>query len=542
MIVEPQSEKTSKQKPVRLVRSYPVSPSFWKFVKFAAICLLTLGVLFRFANLDLKPYWLDEAFTSLRLTGYTNAEVIQQLENRILTIKDIKKYQQPNSDRSSLDVIKQLAIQEPQLTPLYFVMLRAWVKSVDTSIAAIRSLSAIFSLLAFPCLYWLCLELFKSRRIAWVAIAIIAVSPIHLIYAQEARPLSLWILTTLISCATLLRAMRERTKMNWIIYAVSISVGLYSHLFTALLSISHGVYVVLYERFRLSKTSRAFFLASIAAWLTFVPWIVFGLLANRHTMDGQSQAMPLKDLVKGWIRGISLIFVDFSLNEDSPRLYFLMFLGLVCAVLLFVGGILLCFCRSASREVRLFILPMIAVPFLTLITSDFATDASRSSVARYLLSAYLGIQLAVAYVLATRMGRMVASVRYQKVWMALTGLVLAIGIASGGLMVTSEFWWHKADANVERQLAQVVNRSKKPIVIADDFFVKFLSFTHSLSPDIHFQLLSSSSVPTIPQGFSDVFLYRPSERLQTALGAKYDLQPIQAKQLLLWRLKQKTIS
>ncbi len=68
-----------------------------------------------------------------------------------------------------------------------------------------RSLPAIISLLAFPCIHWLCLELFEESITGSVAIAVIAVSPFHLAYAQEARQYSLWVLITLLSSEALLR-------------------------------------------------------------------------------------------------------------------------------------------------------------------------------------------------------------------------------------------------------------------------------------------------------------------------------------------------
>ena len=40
-------------------------------------------------------------------------------------------------------------------------------------------------------MYWLCLELFESSVTAWLAVAIIAISPFQIVYAQEARPYSL---------------------------------------------------------------------------------------------------------------------------------------------------------------------------------------------------------------------------------------------------------------------------------------------------------------------------------------------------------------
>ncbi|MEG3987264.1 hypothetical protein QUA13_08880 [Microcoleus sp. S28C3] len=48
----------------------------------------------------------------------------------------------------------------------------------------------------------------------WIAVGLLAVSPLHVLYAQEARPYCLWPALILISCASLLRAMRLETKLS----------------------------------------------------------------------------------------------------------------------------------------------------------------------------------------------------------------------------------------------------------------------------------------------------------------------------------------
>jgi len=66
---------------------------------------------------------------------------------------------------------------------------------------AIRSLSAIISLLVFPGVYWLLPGIWVVN--GWIAIALIAVSPFHILYAQEAREYSLWTVTIALSSAAL---------------------------------------------------------------------------------------------------------------------------------------------------------------------------------------------------------------------------------------------------------------------------------------------------------------------------------------------------
>ena len=82
----------------------------------------------------------------------------------------------------------------------------------------IRLLSALISLLAFPAMYWLCLELFNSKLISWAAVSLIAISPFHVLYAQEARDSSLWIVSFFVLRAALLWAIRKKQILPWIVY------------------------------------------------------------------------------------------------------------------------------------------------------------------------------------------------------------------------------------------------------------------------------------------------------------------------------------
>lgn len=204
------------------------------------LVILVLGIFFRFFNLEKKLYWIDETYTSLRFSGYTEAEMRPRFsQGQVLLNEDMQKYKQFNPETTVFDTIKSLATEDPQHPPVYYILIRYWVQLFGNSISTIRSLSAILSLLIFPCLYWLCMELFNSPNVAWTAIAIVAISPFHVLYAQEAREYGLWTVTILLSSAVLLWAMRTKTKTSWILYTVTIILGLYTYIFTALVALSH---------------------------------------------------------------------------------------------------------------------------------------------------------------------------------------------------------------------------------------------------------------------------------------------------------------
>ncbi|NES82774.1 MAG: hypothetical protein F6K10_15980, partial [Moorea sp. SIO2B7] len=166
---------------------------------------------FRFVNLEQKPYWGDEAVGLNRISGCNQSELkAVALRGDEMSVEQVLKYQSPCPEKRLIDAINALA-EVPEHPPLYYLMVRFWMQSgMKTS----RSLSALVSLLALPCIYLLCLELFESPLVGWIAIALIAISPLHVLYAQEARQYSLWTVTILLSSWAMLRAMRVNTKKS----------------------------------------------------------------------------------------------------------------------------------------------------------------------------------------------------------------------------------------------------------------------------------------------------------------------------------------
>lgn len=230
-----------------------------------------------------------------------------------ISIKDLQKYQRPNPETSAIDTIKGLAKEEPQHPPLYYAIARFWAQWFGSSPTAMRSLPVLFSLLVFPCIYWLCLELFDSSIVGWVAVGLIAVSPIFIRYAQEARQYSLWTVMILLSSVVLLRAISLKTNFSWIAYAVTVALSLYCHLLSGLVFIGHGIYVFTIERFRLSKTFTAYLLASSFGILTFTPWMAVIVINNKMlfaTTDWTKAPLPFLSLLKAWSLYLSRIFIS----------------------------------------------------------------------------------------------------------------------------------------------------------------------------------------------------------------------------------------
>jgi uncharacterized membrane protein len=160
---------------IKKSRSLSHLPQF-NWLKIFIVLTLAIGIFFRFTNIDKKFYWSDETLSSLRVSGYRISEVEQALlDGKVMDIKNLDRYQVINNEKGLIDTIKSVIIEEGH-PPLYYVILRFWSQCFGSSVGMMRSLSAVMSLLAFPCIYWLCQELFKSPLVGWISIALLAAS------------------------------------------------------------------------------------------------------------------------------------------------------------------------------------------------------------------------------------------------------------------------------------------------------------------------------------------------------------------------------
>ncbi len=132
----------------------------WMGLLFALVVIL--GIFFRFYNLERKTLWDNEIHTISVLGSHHRSQLPKEIHEKVVNIPVFYKYLHiPRESRIS-NTINNLVTKSPEHAPVYFVLLTLWVKRFGDSISSLRSLSAFISLLSFPCMYWLCMELLKS--------------------------------------------------------------------------------------------------------------------------------------------------------------------------------------------------------------------------------------------------------------------------------------------------------------------------------------------------------------------------------------------
>lgn len=126
--------------------------------------------------------------------------------------------------------------------PLYYVVLHYWIELFGTSEIAARSFSALCLIAAIPLAYILMRRLYSTRA-AGVAAVLVAFAPFLVRYSQEARMYGMVALILLFATYCLVRALQDGKRLWWVLYALAIAAGLYTHYYTVFLIAAHWVYV-----------------------------------------------------------------------------------------------------------------------------------------------------------------------------------------------------------------------------------------------------------------------------------------------------------
>ena len=166
--------------------------------------------------------------------------------------------------------------------PLYFLLLKAHIGVFGDSEGATRALSLLFGIAALPVAFALARRLFGTP-VAVATAYLLALSPIHVYYAQEARAYTLLCLLCLLSILAFLRA-RERGRIrDWSVLALLNAALLYTHYSAIFFIACEGILPALGpER---AGWRRRYFASLVLSFALFSPWM---LQAFRQTASFQT--------------------------------------------------------------------------------------------------------------------------------------------------------------------------------------------------------------------------------------------------------------
>lgn len=367
--------------------------------------LMLAGTLAASYNLRQKTFWYDEGCSMMEIIAKQPTASFGALKlpsdqllprQRVLEQASVSKHKAV----SPAELVRSLSVDAKQV-PLFYFILRGWSSLFGYSIEALRSLSVLFAVLQIPAMYWFCLQLFKSKRIALLASGLMPLSPFWLNFAQEARSYSLWALLILVSSALLLRAVRQNNAKYWISYLVSIVLSLYTQLLTIPVLAGQLGYNLLSSRLRLSRPVLVHLAVLAVTTLSFAPWLMAGLSRNGFSGLPQRASRAVDNFAGQWFSNLTSLYSAFAGQENLSSALIVLLEFIAVAVL----------CLRKDKEARNFLLPMIACSILPMLIPDLVSGGSRSVVVRYVLASFLGIFAAVAALLAAGLGSHKRSVK-----------------------------------------------------------------------------------------------------------------------------------
>ena len=496
-----------------------------RWAQLAIALVLILSIAFRLAGLSGKVYWGDEVFSSFRVAGFTLPEVAEILtDGQPRSPAELQYFQTPNADHTTADTIRALAIDDPQHPPLYFVALRwwhqVWGPIAGDGLPLRRSLSVFIGVAVLPCAYGLAWELFGSTAIAWTTVAIIGLSPFHVLYSLEVRNYGLWTLEIVGSSWLLFRAMRLNSPRAWFAYGLSAASLLYTLLFGLFTIIGQGTFLIiaLLQR-QLKRSQMVGFMGAIALAVgLWIPWlwiVISGFGTITQTTGFTSLPIELGALVHNWALNLGRLFVDWEGQGQLFPTGWAIAPGLTLGAIIFTVALTLAAAadlwrwqkRQTSQPTLAlwFIATLIFAQFIPLLLLDLKSGGFRSGVTRYWVPCYLGLQLLIAFYLGRRQFWV-----NQRTWgRSLLGLILTSQIISCSASAIAPTWWVEQGSYDHPDVAAVLNEAAAPLILSQAYIPRLVSLSYQLRPDAQIAIRPDGKVEDL-QGDRPIYLYRPS--------------------------------
>ena len=276
--------------------------------------IVIVGALVRLYHLDFQSLWLDEGWQYFMASAPTLRGVFERSLNPIAGHPPLSYF------------ISHLFLQ------------------VHDSDFFLRLPSALFGIGTLPLCY-LFVRRFTVTPVAVWTVAILALSPLHIWYSQEARLYTQLLFLSLLSTLCLCNAIERTQPRWWVLYIVIVTAGLYTHIFMAFSVLTHGLWTLLHHRRHVLAYSLSIAVVSTLFWVPMGPFLLESYKIYRlpSRVAGFSWgALPYTFFTYG--AGFSLGPSIRELHEDRSVQFIVQFLPSILAVgtvfgTLFISGI-----------------------------------------------------------------------------------------------------------------------------------------------------------------------------------------------------------
>jgi uncharacterized membrane protein len=273
----------------------------------------------------------------------------------------------------------------------------------------------MFSVLTLPVMFVLAKTLF-TRRVALLATLLLAISPLQVLFAQEARMYTMFAFFIALALFFFWRAWENGRRLNWLIFALATTAALYTHSLAIFYLLAIDLFCLLY-RSRLRIRWLSLLASHVTIFLLFLPWLV--------TMIGQIPR--LQSEFEGASQSILTLITTpylfiFSISLQPQLAPIALFVGLAIVAFSFLAiwyawrqgyhqmpGLLLALC--------IFVIPVFGIFIMSYIQPVF--------VLRRLLPASLGLLLIMGWTIVEAKPRWINIAAG-----TLTGLLMLVALAN----------------------------------------------------------------------------------------------------------------
>ena len=375
-----------------------------------------------------QSVWFDEAY-SILLAKYSFREIIT------LTAQDVHP-------------------------PAYYWLLKAWTMVFGDSELALRSLSALFLGLSVGMIGLLLRKLFGAG-VALKALPFVVFAPFLLRYGFEIR---MYVVVSFIGVAAtyiLLLAVEQvsvkKRRLLLALYAALVALGVYTLYFSALIWITHLVWILWRSRQTKELRVAAEVIAAYGvSFILFLPWVpVFLSKAGGSTLSNVTHHLDIDNLI-----GI----VSFAFVYESPwELGMLgVFVGLLIAAISYVAIVGFKNAKRKEKPSLLLLAAYVSVPVLVLIVvTYFAPVYLERYIAHFIIGGYALVGTSVA--LALRGNR-------KAVIVPIGIIVIAYVIGISNLIGYGNYNFQRPGKGkpVVEQVASHISCDNDAVVFADD--------------------------------------------------------------------------
>ncbi|MBQ7040853.1 glycosyltransferase family 39 protein, partial [Candidatus Saccharibacteria bacterium] len=287
---------------------------------------------------------------------------------------------------------------------------KIWSNIFGNTDFAMRFMSVFFGAISIILAFHL-LKRWFGVKTAGVATALLSLSPFLIRYGQEMRMYTLIFAIVLGATYALDLALETRKKRYYIIYAILVALGMWTHYFTALAWLAHVVYLTAVKKINIFK--RPWLFTYLGAVLLFLPWIPAFLTQTATVQQGF------------WIPGVTFSTLPDYISEAAYFKEFSNGVDAWWALLLIVWCIIFGLVLYRTKKKPSLLLSLVFVPPVLLFLLSMPPLSSM------FVSRYVTYSAILLFALA---GCLAMLVLKKNIKLALIFLILTLGVEAYGIV------------------------------------------------------------------------------------------------------------